>query len=492
MKRNITVCEALGKSLGVACLAALLAAIPARGEPPPGSAKTQEPSRILKVEDMSGDVMIQRAGRELWAQPGYLVFHEERVALRQGARLGLRLAAHGRIDLAPIANQAALITDKLPFSSWAVDLTTRLRLESGALRVAWSRPTDDAKWPFSVLLGPWIADISSGEYLFRRSGGETLACNVSGRLTISDGGNWEYPVSAQSCLRLDRGPATRQLAATDWPELEPRLLAAVTAPVRTASGAATQPAASEQGLGLAAALEVALAAEPPGAGTSEAVPADADSGSTKRPEDQSPVAAGEAKAAVPVAVPPTAASPVAQGEVALAAGAAAPPAMTKSTAVISSPGAVIGAPPSPGPADLSRNPVPVPNAGSAPAPVEETATAATTGSATAATPATPETQAPAGAATDVAVTSPAPTAPPPGPEWIVNVTSFSSPVEADEHVQILVKAGYPASLRTEMVRGRASYRVVVQGLTSQQAAERTVGLLADKMGYTTAWVLQKR
>ncbi|MGH8517420.1 MAG: SPOR domain-containing protein [Panacagrimonas sp.] len=79
-----------------------------------------------------------------------------------------------------------------------------------------------------------------------------------------------------------------------------------------------------------------------------------------------------------------------------------------------------------------------------------------------------------------------------GPEWIVNVMTVTDPDVAKQHIATLTSAGYPAMLRKEFVRGRASYRVVIGGISNEQGARRTAQLLSSKMGYTAAWPLQKR
>ena len=83
-------------------------------------------------------------------------------------------------------------------------------------------------------------------------------------------------------------------------------------------------------------------------------------------------------------------------------------------------------------------------------------------------------------------------APESGPEWIVNVMTVTDPKVAKEHVARLTAEGYPATMRTEQVRGRSSYRVIIPGLTNDEAANRVVSLLKQRMGYAGAWALQKR
>ena len=70
--------------------------------------------------------------------------------------------------------------------------------------------------------------------------------------------------------------------------------------------------------------------------------------------------------------------------------------------------------------------------------------------------------------------------------------TVTDPEVAKQHLETLNDAGYPALMRTEVVRGRSSYRLVIGGISNEQGARRTAQLLASKMGYTTAWPLQKR
>lgn len=99
---------------------------------------------------------------------------------------------------------------------------------------------------------------------------------------------------------------------------------------------------------------------------------------------------------------------------------------------------------------------------------------------------------------DSAVSESAMLAPPiesPNPdvaEWIVNVASYPSIESAEEHVQQLNAQSYAASVRHETVRGRSSYRVVIEGIPSEVAAQSAVSDLSSRLGVRTAWVLRKR
>ena len=68
----------------------------------------------------------------------------------------------------------------------------------------------------------------------------------------------------------------------------------------------------------------------------------------------------------------------------------------------------------------------------------------------------------------------APPIEPPSPapaEWIVNVATYPSIESAEQHVQQLIAQNYAASVRHETVRGRSSYRVVIEGIPSEVAAQ---------------------
>lgn len=78
-----------------------------------------------------------------------------------------------------------------------------------------------------------------------------------------------------------------------------------------------------------------------------------------------------------------------------------------------------------------------------------------------------------------------------GPEWIVNVVTVSDPDSARDHVERLTEAGFPAQVRTDVVRGRTSYRVVIASIPNEEGARRVADLISSRLGYRTAWPLQK-
>ncbi|MCC2659083.1 MAG: hypothetical protein K0Q76_4191 [Panacagrimonas sp.] len=78
------------------------------------------------------------------------------------------------------------------------------------------------------------------------------------------------------------------------------------------------------------------------------------------------------------------------------------------------------------------------------------------------------------------------------PEWIINVATFSSPEDAKRHVDQLTAAGFKATARQEIVRGRASYRVVIESLATEAAAQSALADLSTRHGFVSAWSMRKR
>ena len=77
-------------------------------------------------------------------------------------------------------------------------------------------------------------------------------------------------------------------------------------------------------------------------------------------------------------------------------------------------------------------------------------------------------------------------------EWIVNVASYPMIEAAQEHAQTLIAQNYKAGVRHETVRGRSSYRVVIEGLPTEVAAQSAARELQSRYGIRAAWVLRKR
>lgn len=430
------------------------------------SAGAQVPNRILQVESLSGPVTIRRAGRDINAQSGYLLFNEERVTAAPGARAKLLLASHGRLDLVSIDRlDASLLTERLPYSTSSADLSTRLRLDAGALAVQWTRPEaaqiSSSSWPVSVLMGDWSVALSSGEYLFRRSGERAIACNVSGSTSVTDGREWKFTLEAGKCLKLDRNPVLVDFEPSEWAGLDLPVAGAAVATNRSVAApllvAPLRPNARYGPTTLGSSQEYSV---PAGAPITQA---DARARDSIPPADKAAEPlnglgtgpAGNGSRIVDVQPPPPKSSP--------------------------GPERARVAPPLPS----STQPMPVDDVALAPPPTAIIMAPAAAGAPVAEQSgdgaAADERSGPASAATAF-----------PETEWLINVVSVSDPIEAERHRRRISEKGYRTSLRTELVRGRPSYRVVVDGLDNADAADSAVQLLSSKLGYTTAWILHKR
>ncbi len=474
---------------------------------PPGVDQT--PTRVLQIEQVLGAVNVQRGGRTEELRAGFLVFNKERMLLSSRSRAKLSLSRSGQLDVAASGDGAGVLTfEKLPFSSWAADLETRLKLERGLLRLRWARNGSASDWPLSVAIDSWLARLGNGEFLFRRDERGTLICSVAGRIELSDeNAGARQELKPGTCTQVKPGERAQNavLAATDWSELDVAIL----------------PTDSDESLAGVSALSTADAAS-----SSKSARISVDSPAQAPVQEAKSIITGTAPAvatipgpAGSVVVAGIAPPPVVDGNVTLPAVSApavplTPPAVIAQAAPVAprlaTSAAAPAAPALPSPAAPAASP-PAPGVIShampalAPARANETAPSpppvsmrpmAQADIPAVVPPAQPNTAPAAKTVANAALATMPATAGAPtegaGPEWIVNVMTLTDPDVARQHLATLNEAGYPAALRTEMVRGRSSFRIIIGGISSEQGARRTAQLLASKMGYTAAWPLQKR
>jgi hypothetical protein len=74
----------------------------------------------------------------------------------------------------------------------------------------------------------------------------------------------------------------------------------------------------------------------------------------------------------------------------------------------------------------------------------------------------------------------------------VNVATYAAPEMAQQHAQQLIAQNFKANVRQETVRGRSSYRVVIEGLPTEAAAQAAVADLGTRWGVRSAWAMRKR
>jgi cell division septation protein DedD len=76
-------------------------------------------------------------------------------------------------------------------------------------------------------------------------------------------------------------------------------------------------------------------------------------------------------------------------------------------------------------------------------------------------------------------------------EWIINIDTYPSQETAELQAAKLRAQDIQASIRSETVRGRSSYRVVVEGLASEGDANAVRDRLVSTLGMRQAWVFRK-
>ncbi|MCC2657309.1 MAG: hypothetical protein K0Q76_2417 [Panacagrimonas sp.] len=434
-------------------------------------------SRVLEIERVLGGASIRRDGRTLAMQPGFLLFNGELMTLLPGSRVDLRLMRYGDIDAMAASNVVGKLSfDKLPFSSWAVDLATHIRLDTGVLRVRWARSGDAEDWPLSVLVDRWKIDLVNGEYLFRRDDQGMVSCSVSGKVELVDeSANVREPLAPGHCLTFTRDGTTErtELAIAEWPELGVVLMREqLGGSMSSERSLAMRPRAESSAPVVAAPV---VAAPPPQAAAPKGTTPQATTPQATTPQATTPQATTPQATTPhsPLPVPPRVPLSVAEESV------QAPPVKPEPRSELPSKPA-----PAPAPADTAVAPAPdQPAAASPPDGDSKSAPAPSAPAAASGAAATMQANAQSAAAEGSSGS---------GPEWIVNVMTVTDPDVAKQHIATLTGAGYPATLRKEVVRGRTSYRVIISGISNEQGARRTAQLLSSKMGYTTAWPLQKR
>jgi cell division septation protein DedD len=162
---------------------------------------------VLAVHEFDGEVTVDRRPLPSVRAEDHAL--TEGATLRTGAdgRLTLNIDRHGFIEL---RENAELIIERAPRTSFDEDLRTSLRLERGAMRMVWRYPAQAGRWPLLVYLGPQRVSLHSGEYLFEKPAEPPASlCIVSGDASVS--------TAAAGGTRPLRGPACFSLQAEGVP-----------------------------------------------------------------------------------------------------------------------------------------------------------------------------------------------------------------------------------------------------------------------------------
>jgi hypothetical protein len=432
----------------------LIAAIPiasALTSPSPASPVDDDRLRVAKVHGRAFHVKSGGVHISLGADAPIQANRPVKVGPK--SRLDLRLRDGGALELGPAAQLVLFPTSREGHDNAR---RTGLRLDTGYLRLL--VPAAAHATRLEIAFGAWSTQLQPGEYLIEAQGDQASVCTVSGSLQISGAAG---PIDAPEpghCLRLAAQSATQvALETVDLERITRRraLLASVMdaatrertqavsrleetysrnpdAPIVEADAIARMPRVRRSGIAVAAPLSTTWIES-----TERRLDRQIARQQARLADDliaSAPTKAGSSKAPAPVAATPNASLP--------------PPAETE-IAYTESQTLSMSAPAAPDPA--------------APAPAPE----------------------PTGAAEPAAPSSLA-------GEWIVNVATHASLESAQAQAQLLKARNYATTIRRETIRGRSAYRVVVEGLPTEQAAASTQSTLASEFGFRKAWVFRKR
>ena len=158
---------------------------------------------LLSVDSAGGAASLSRGDAAAALKKSDELRENDTLKLGAGARLTLGIARHGFADLGP---GAELALERLPFASYAADLRTVLRLNSGYLRLVWKHPAQSTSWPLFVYFGNMRASLASGEYFFENNAGNLSMCIAAGEAAVSSvGGSRPEMLQGPACYRLTAG-----------------------------------------------------------------------------------------------------------------------------------------------------------------------------------------------------------------------------------------------------------------------------------------------
>lgn len=446
----------------------------------------------LKVSQLQGDATVQSGNRIQSLEQGMTLQTGQPIQLSDNARAALNLARDALFELGP---KSRLIALKLPGHENS-GRNTAFRLESGHLRVILANHALSTELPLGISLGSGVAQIQPGEYFLESIGEDITACVSRGSLYLGGSEVVESDIPTGTCLRLSplEPPRRYAMTQTHWETLRKTQNLDLALKMLNADQIAPLIAVPDPSLKVSGSQ--ARRSAPNGA-------ADEFSPGSEQPARQQVGAVKQGKTPVPASFEEKAASDLSQAA--------------------ESVGSEVRVPTS---GLVTQSPVSFPVM----APLEQKEVLATVrvpptaaSLATTSEPATAEVLLPppsaatfgqqGGAAHEPQATGPIPPVQnpetnfsahtpviPQGPirlqaqngEWIVNVSTHSLPEDANAQIAALEKAGYVASLRTEIVRGLNSYRVVIAGIESEETAIESAEDLKSQHGMSSAWVLRVR
>ncbi len=250
---------------------------------------------VLTVDSVSGSVQVDHLGETRTLEVGEELRERDVVRLANDARLSLRFAHDGALEL---GQGAALAIERLPASGELADLRSIFNLSKGYLHIVWKRPPPPAVWPLYVYFGGQRSSLVEGEYFFGPGGDHTRTCVAAGRLTVTAiAGNGRDTLRPSACYAMKVGNAPRieprtpdsWLAVRQQFTLDPDpTVAALAAPAKEAEqelpastpGAATAPSVAAAHAPTAVVVEAPTASALPAPDVHDAIATTAEAGWT--------------------------------------------------------------------------------------------------------------------------------------------------------------------------------------------------------------------
>ena len=484
----------------------------------------------VQVHELRGTATVQVGTQRLPLKAESEI--NENQPVQVGARSNLRLAIGQRalLDLGP---GSRVVIHKLPRDGKGEERATWLRLEQGYLRVVWSDDKGDT--PMEVSFGRWAARIGAGEHFFDSRGTTASACSTSGAMRLSGVPEWTPKSLSEPCVTLEphHAPVEIALLEKDWNTLRTKRRLQPTL-ARAANQQATRAVARLERDGIRP-VAWKPAASPGSFSADRLVPTSPSTVTTfsahTPPVIQIPAEPLPMTAPAPAVAfaPPSPAIVVTQPEPVPVLAPEDVPTVEPSQVVMAAPAQPVAvAPYDPAEAQAlidsaptAAGPMTTESAVPVAAPTlkwteDIQADTANLQPVTTAPAETAVITSPEPVTTTVTVTEPvpaaqvayspeptdalppaveAPVAPPQEgdrAEWIVNVATYASPELAQQHAQQLIAQNFKATVRPETVRGRSSYRVVIEGIPSEAAAQSAVADLGTRWGVRSAWAMRKR
>ncbi|MEK6805536.1 MAG: SPOR domain-containing protein [Pseudomonadota bacterium] len=177
----------------------------------------QAAAQLLSVDQSSGGVEVERGGKTLRLSLNDPLIESDVVRIDSTGRLSVRFADRGLFELGP---GAEAIIERLPYASFAPELSTVIRLKHGFLRAVWNPPATPATWSLRVKLGGLRASLAAGEYFFEAATPTLIsstACVANGVIELVEEMRGALTLKPSRCYHFEsNGPKIAEYSESDW------------------------------------------------------------------------------------------------------------------------------------------------------------------------------------------------------------------------------------------------------------------------------------